>query len=221
MGPNNEAETFITDGARERVLRGVVENYYADDYHNVIFDNNRRWTANIGMVDRLFPQSKIVCCLRNPAAIVDSFERLFQKNPLDLSIIYGGTANLTVYERVGKLMEPTAVVGFALNAFRTAFFGPYHDKLICVSYDDLCRFPAAIMNELTKALDLPPHNYQFDAIEQVPGTGQFDKEVATPGLHTLKPKVVYEQRTSVLPPDIWNALPPPFWQVKEPVTPVE
>lgn len=215
---NNEAESFITNDQRRNVINGIVEAYYAGDFHSVIFDNNRRWTANAALLAEVFPESKIVCCLRAPPAIVDSFERLFQKNPLNLSASYGSLANLTVYERVVELMKPTGVVGFSLSAFRTAYFGPHRDNLVLVSYDDLCRFPATVMEEVTAKLGLPAHNYQWDAIEQIPGAEQFDRDVSTPGLHTLKPKVVYEQRHSVLPPDIWNSLPSAFWQVNEPAT---
>lgn len=218
MGPANEAESFITNDQRRAILTGILEGYYTDDMHNVIFDNNRRWTANAGVIADVFPGSRIVCCVRSPSAIVDSFERLFQKNPLSLSVAYGSMVNTTVYERVTKLMEPTGVVGFALNAFRTAFFGPHRDRLSIVTYDDLARFPALIMEELTGALFLPKHNYRFDAIEQIAGAEQFDKDISTPGLHTLGPKVVHTQRQSVLPPDIWNNLPPAFWQVKEEAT---
>ena len=213
----NEAKAFINDGQRRAVINGIVDGYYADDFHNVIFDNNRRWTANASLIAECFPDAKIVCCVRSPAAIVDSFERLFQQNPLNLSVAYGQQANTTVYERATELMKPTGVVGFALNAFRTAFFGLNRDKLVLVRYDDLARFPAQVMRDLSEQLVLPAHNYNFQAIEQIPGAEQFDRDVSTPGLHTLGPKVVYSERTTVLPPDVWRSLPPAFWEVKEEV----
>jgi sulfotransferase len=217
MGTSNEAAMFVTDKQRLNIIRSIFDAYYADDMHNVIFDNNRRWTANISLLAECFPDSRMVCCVRSPAAIVDSFERLFQSNPLNLSVAYGSIANTTVYDRTTELMKPTGVVGFALNAYRTAFFGPHKDRMLTITYDDLARFPAQVMTDVTKALGLPDHNYQFDAIEQIPGVEQFDREVSTPGLHTLGSKVVYTERQSVLPPDIWRNLPPPFWQVKEEV----
>jgi sulfotransferase len=217
MGPSNEAESFLTDAQRRDMLRGIVDGYYSNNEHQIIFDNNRRYCANMALLNELFPGSKVIACLRAPAAIVDSFEQLFQQNPLSLSVIYGGVSNTTVYKRVQDLMSPDGVVGFALNAFRSAFFGPHKENLLCVDYDSLARFPAALMEDLSKALELPPHNYNFDAIEQIPGAEQFDRDVATPGLHSLKPKVVYEPRQSVLPPDILRSLPPAFW-VKEEVT---
>lgn len=218
MGPNNEAEGFVTDEQRRDILWGIMDAFYSNNNHAMILDNNRRWTANAALISDVFQDARIVCCVRSPNAIVDSFERLFQAHPLNLSVIYGGLANTTVYERTHEIMKPTGVLGFALNAFRGAYFGPAKDKLVIVSYDDLCRFPAQIMEELTTRLRLPRHNYQFDAIQQIPGSDVFDRKIATPGLHTLKPKVVYTERQSVLPPDIWDALPPPFWQVKEEAT---
>src|SRR6266700_3481221 len=104
MGPSNEADSFVSDDQRREMLRGLVENFYYNDEHPIIFDTNRRWTANASLVHELFPDSKIICCLRSPAAIVNSFERLFQSHPLSLSVIFGARANTTVYERVADLM---------------------------------------------------------------------------------------------------------------------
>lgn len=217
MGPSNEASSFITDRQRRDIIRGIVYDYYKDDQYPVIFDNNRRWTANMALLADVFPDSRVICCLRSPAAIVDSFEQLFQNSPLSLSVIYGSTANTTIYERVAEMMGRQGVVGFALNAFRSAFYGPHRDRLVLVNYDDLARFPASIMEDLTKALSLPDFNYNWEQIKPIPGAAQFDRDVATPGLHDLKPRVVYEQRRSILPPDIFSSLPAAFWEIKEPV----
>jgi sulfotransferase len=220
MGPSNEARCFLWSEQRIEMLRGIFMGYYDLDQRAILFDNNRRWTANIALLAELFPKCKVVCCVRSPAAIVDSFEQLFQANPLALSVVYGSKPNTTVYERVREIMGSNGVLGFSLNALRSAFYGPHADRLVLVNYDDLARFPQAVMDDLTKTLPLPPHNYRFDAIEQIPGAEQFDKDLATPGMHTLKPKVVYEDRKSVLPPDIWNSLPEPFWlSSKELTTP--
>jgi sulfotransferase len=212
MGPENEADSFISDDARIRVLQGIFQSYYACEDDKVVFDNNRRWCANVALLDELFPTSKVICCMRSPAAVADSFEQLFQKHPLNLSVVYGSKANLTVYERMSEIMQPSGVVGFALNAFRSAFFGPHRNKLLVIEYDDLARYPAKTMEDLHTALDLPLFGYDFNCIEPIPGAKQFDLDIRTPGLHDLKPKVVYEQRASILPPDIYEHMPKPFWR---------
>lgn len=223
MGPHNEAAGFMDAYQKARMVRGLFTGYYdgvcktVPDLYTTVFDNNRRWTTHAGLLAHLFPQSKIICMLRSPNAIVDSFERLFQKNPLDLSAIYGGHANLTVYARVAELMKPEGVVGYSYNAFRTAFFGPHADSLICISYDDLARTPEAVMAALYKDLGAEPFVHDFSNIKQIDGAAEYDRRLHTPGLHDLLPAVVYPPRRSVLPPDIWAGLPPAFWS-KDAVT---
>lgn len=220
MGPNNEAEGFMDVHQKHRMLKGLFWHYYTDAVladKAVAFDNNRRWTAHAGMLKDLFPRAKIICMLRPPNAIVDSFERLFQKNPYSLSVAHGGVPNTTVYERTAELMKPQGVLGYAYNAFRTAFFGPHAESLVCIQYDMLASYPEAVMDALYKDLDEEPFVHDFSKITPIHGASEYDRRLHTPGLHDLHPVVKYEPRRSVLPPDIWNGLPPAFWS-KEAVT---
>ena len=130
----------------------------------MIFDNNRRWCANVELFLTLFPDMRILCCVRNPAAIVDSLERLIRAHPLAVSAITGGESNQTVYERVRRYMLPDGLVGFALHALRTAWYGAHRDRLILVRYDDLCRFPAETMADIHKLLGEKPFKYDFEAL---------------------------------------------------------
>lgn len=220
MGPSNEAEGFFTDAQRERMLRGLIENYY-QTYAGTVFDNNRRWCANASLLGTLFPASKIICCVRSPAEIVDSFERLFQTNPLTLSVIFGAQSNLTPYARAHEIMKSTGVLGWSLAAFSGAFYGPERERLVVVEYDDLARYPTEVLCALHRAIGATWFPYDFNKITPIPGAAQFDRDVSTPGLHDLKPAVVYEPRKSVLPPDLWDGLPLPFWRGKEVVTSTE
>lgn len=223
MGSRNESERFISNAQRERMLRGVVDGYYAEmeGDKEVVFDNNRRWTANIGAVQTCYPDSLLIACVRDPRAIVDSFERLFQKTPLNMSVIFGGIANMSVVARVHELMKPGGVMGFSLDALRGAVYGPYANRLLMIEYDNLARFPAAVVDDIYRALGEPTFNHNFGEICPIEGAAEFDRDVATPGLHDLKPTVVYEERRTILPPEIFNALPGPFWRANEPVTPAK
>lgn len=223
MGPENEASSFLMDEQKACMLRGIFDGYYHKwrGGEPVVFDNNRRWTANMGLLHTLYPSSRVICCLRDPRAIVDSFERLFQRNPLTLSVIFNGKSNLTVYERVNEIMAPGNAIGFPLAAFATAFYGPYRDRLYLVEYDDLCRFPQNVLNGIHAALGLSSFRYDFKNIKPIHGAKQFDADVSTPGLHDLKPAVVYEPRSTILPPEIIHQLPNPFWRSKEAVTPAQ
>jgi sulfotransferase len=160
----------------------------------------------------LFPDAYVLCCVRDPVAVVDSIERLLQKHPTRLSTIIGLEAGATVYRRVDMLMNPvTGVVGYSLNATKEAYYGMHGDRLLMVKYDDLARDPGIVFARIHEKLELEPFSYDFDAIEDIPGSAVFDEALGTPGLHSLKKRVVFEPRTSILPPDIFNNLPAAFW----------
>jgi sulfotransferase len=211
MGPTNEARVLMTERQKTAILRGIFRSYYEDVGAEICFDNNRRWCANIALLHELFPESRIVCCVRDPVAIVESFERLFQANPLALSMIHEGNSNTNVYDRVNVMMRQQGVLGFAWNSLRSAFYGEHRDKLLLVEYADLCRHPAIVMREISAALGLPPFDYDFNCLEQVPGAAEFDMTIDTPNLHTVKSKILSTQRQGALPPDIRDTLPKPFW----------
>ena len=216
MTGQNEARGLISDSQRLRILRGIFSAFYADAGADVVFDNNRRWCAQLPLLMHLFPNAKVICCVRPIAHIIDSLERLIRAHPLELSAIYGWTPNTTVYERVRMLMEPGGLVGYALSAVRDAFYGPHRDRLIMVEYAELAQHPAAVMRRIEDELfgTLPTCTYDFNNILPLPGAAEFDASLGLPGLHALKSRVVYDPNMSVLPPDIYGSMPEPFWRQK-------
>lgn len=215
MGPKNEAHPFINDAQRAYMLKGMMEGFYQRMSQPVIFDNNRRWTSNIGAVSTIWPDALIFACVRDPVAIVDSFERLFQARPLNMSLIYGAQSNTTVYERVSELMSNGGVVGYSLDALRSAFFGPYATRMLMIEYDQLAQFPRETLADIYQALGEPPFDHDLNNVQQIPGVAEFDSKLDTPGLHALKSSVSFEPRRSILPPDIAKSLPKPFWRLNE------
>lgn len=209
---DNEASIFYTDEQRIHMIEAMFDAYYERDIIKVIFDNNRRWCAYAGVLAQVFPQSKIICCVRPVPHVVDSVERLVQKNPLQISKIFGCQKNMTVYERVNMLMQPTGLVGYAFHAFREAFYGPHRDRLIIVDYRDLAQNPKATLRSIHEQLDIGPFEYNFKKIEPIPLAAEFDEALGAPGLHALKTEVLYQPQNSILPPDVYQALPAAFWQ---------
>src|SRR5271155_3388750 len=75
MGALNEFSICIEDVKLERILRGLFDNYYADCPAEVIFDTNRFWCAWMPAIARLFPDAKVIACVRELQWVVDSIER--------------------------------------------------------------------------------------------------------------------------------------------------
>jgi sulfotransferase len=210
--PVNEGGMFYTPEMRLRTLRSLFAAFYAENNHKkVIIDSSRRWCANMSLIEAMFPGAKTIACVRDVRMVLDSFERLFQKHPQEISRIVG-RPNTTVYDRVSILLENDAVVGYSINAFRQAFYGAQQGNLLVVDYSDLANRPALVLQDLHTALQLKPFDYDFDNVETPPGAEEFDRHLGSPGLHTVRAKVSFEPRGTVLPPDIWASIPEPFWR---------
>ena len=214
MGPDrNEGAQLISDAQRVRILRQIFSGYY-ESFPDIIFDSSRRWCAHMGLLDQLFPGSKVIACVRDPRAVVDSFERVFAKHPTYLSRIMP-RSNTNVYDRVPVLLDRRGICGYAFNSFREAYFGPFRRNLLVVDYDDLARQPILVLRELHEQLGEEPFEYDINKVERIPEAKMLDDWIGAPGLHDIKPSIVYENRTPILPPDIFNNLPQRFWRAKE------
>jgi hypothetical protein len=120
-----EGSVFIDDAIRKRLLAGVFDAYYHDVAPDtVVFDTNRGWTTKLPALVQLFPEAKVVCCVRNPAWVLDSVESLIRRNAFELSGIFNFEAGGTVYSRVEGLASAGGMYGYALGALKEAVYGP-------------------------------------------------------------------------------------------------
>ena len=89
VSAGTELSTMVSAEQRERLLRGLFDSYYADHHQPVIFDTNRAWTAQLPALMRLFPDAKLICCVRDVAWVLDSLERQFRAggSPVSRSVM--------------------------------------------------------------------------------------------------------------------------------------
>lgn len=101
--------TEFDEKTRKRLLRGVLTNYYFDGAQSgspadhIVIDSNRLWCTRLALLDHLFPASRVICCVRDPVWIVDSFERIMQKDPLIGSRIVPIEQRGTLHDRVDAI----------------------------------------------------------------------------------------------------------------------
>ena len=89
MSGSNEYSVFLSDEQRKRILLGVVEQYYGPEYPaEVIFDTNRSWCARMPLLHSLFPNSRVIACVRDLPWVIDSIEQLIRRNALSPSSIF-------------------------------------------------------------------------------------------------------------------------------------
>lgn len=201
----HEDAIFIDNDVRERMLRSVFSSYYHNIPNDqVVFDTNRMWTTKLAALDKLFPDAKVICCVRNPGWIIDSIERLVRENTYELSGIFGFEPHGTVFSRAEGLSSPGGMVGFAFNALKEAIYSPHANKLMLLRYETLSKKPLDVLAAVHEFIDEPMFDYDPENIESCAEMEEFDRRLGTPGLHYVRDRVAVNARKSVLPPDLFN-----------------
>ena len=204
----HESSIFIDNARRRRILLGIVESYYQGEPADVVcFDMNRGWCGVLPAVVELLPTSRVVCCVRSPAWILDSIERLVQLNPLVLSKLFDYDSS-TVYNRV-EALATTTLLAPALNGLRQAWFSDYADRLVVVRYDSLVEQPRRVVEQLYALLDERPFEHDFEGVEY--DEKDFDALLGLPGLHRASGAVRPRPRATVLPADLFRLYDREFW----------
>jgi sulfotransferase len=163
---------------------------------------------------RLFPEAKVICCVRHVPWVIDSIERLIRENAFELSGIFGFESLNTVYSRVNRLATSDGLVGFAIDALREAFWSEHANRLILVGYEALAKNPEGTMRQVYKFLGENWFAHDFDNVEYQ--AEEFDLALGTPNLHRVRRKVEWIERNSVLPPALFDRFAnDAFWTVSE------
>ncbi len=211
MGAGSESYSFFDEPKRKAICRALMDAYYQDKNHPVIFDTNRHWTARLHQLVELVDDFKMICCVRNPAWIMDSFEVIYRKNPFDYSRMFNAATRQTVYSRCEALINAGGSVGSAWTALKEAYYGEYSDRLLLVDYDLLTQYPERTLELIYKFIDEPKFEHDFNNVDY--SENEFDQNLGGKGLHSVGKKVEFKSRRSILPPDLFAKYQDmDFWQ---------
>jgi len=187
---------------RFELIQNLITTYHSHHTQEVCFNTNRGWTAILPILERTHPDSKVICCVRDIAWVLDSFEVLFKKNPFTMSRMYNEQEVETVYTRTNALMMPGHTVRFAYDCLKEAIMGPQKHKIFLLEYEQLARRPEATIRALYNFIGEPYYKHDFNDVEA--SYDEYDIEAGIIGLHKIRKRVEYVERKPILPPDVWN-----------------
>jgi sulfotransferase len=204
MGANHEYSSSISRQQRAAIVRGIIEGFYVERADKpVIFDTNRLWCSRLPLIDQIFPEARVIACVRDLAWVIDSVERLVRREPLIASRMFTPETAMNVFTRVEHIAGPRGLVGFPAGCVQEAYFGEFSRKLIVVDYDVLTAQPEATMAFIYHHLGLPAFAHDFDNVEY-DGGAEFDAQFGMPDLHRVRRKVERQARRTVLPPELFS-----------------
>jgi sulfotransferase len=202
----------IDSRQREDVLKNIVEGYYKNKPNQVIFDSSRAWTGNTSLLKSLFPYTKIICCVRDINCILDSFEKIFNRNAYYKNFFFSKVAEASVItrcrslmdvEKEGQVIKPLLWLKEGLSFNR--------DMIHLIEYNDLASNPEKTIKDVYNFIDQPYFSHNFDYVEY--SNDLFDLHVNTPNLHKVKGKVEYRPESISLPGEvIQNYTGMEFWR---------
>ena len=190
---------------QKRMIHGLFDSYYYDG-NEVCFNTNRAWSAHTNLIEDLYPQAKIILCIREVNWILDSFEKLHQKHPYDLKAVYGNADLPTVYHRTNSLIDLHAggsgLVGHSVLNTKQALYSNQQKNICVIEYDTLCEQPRAVMQRLYEFLDEPWFEHDFDDVTA--NYDEYDRALNMKDLHKVRKSVSLIKRTPIIPEDLWQ-----------------
>ena len=207
-------DSLVPIERRRELIKDLIQAYYKNG-NEVCFNTNRGWTNNTSLLKNLYPDFKMIVCLRDIPWILDSFEQLNSKNPYTIKPLYHHQELASVHDRSSMLMgEIPNFVGYVhgpLVGVQQSMFSNEKDHLCFLDYDTLIDNPEECMKQIYNFLGEPYFKHDFDDIED--SYDEFDEGAKIEGLHKVRKKLEFLPRESILPGELWNKYEPmSFWK---------
>jgi sulfotransferase len=145
-------------------MRAVITEWYKPKDKEVIFDKSRGWGHKSLILNDLFPDAKLIICVRDLRNVFSSIEKQHRKNPLlepaaDL-------ASKTIYARADQMFSPQGMVGFPLDGLQDAMRRD-GSKVIIVRYEQFVQDPSMIFYNIYSNIGEELFKHDFENIENV------------------------------------------------------
>lgn len=198
-------EAMVDLDKRRRLMHGLFDSYYSGA-REVCFNTNRAWSAETALLKDLYPDFRIIVCLRDIPWVLDSFEQLNVKNPHTIKPLYHHQDLGNVYDRTHMLMGNvpnfTGYVSGPLANVRHSMFCGERDQILYVEYEHLVKNTSTVIRQIYDFLGEPHYEHDFNNVED--SYDEFDTQAKISGLHTVRRKISWIERRSVLPDDLWR-----------------
>lgn len=158
------------------LVASVANHYYSDVNKPVIFDKNRSWPSNIGMIFGFLDNNpKILCPVRDVSEILASFITMHRRNPYEVNgrinfideMLIKSNIPLTDDNRCQFLAGPQGILGQSYEGMKQLVVEGKHRFMHFIEYDDLVNNPTETMKRVYDFLEEPYFEHNFENIENI------------------------------------------------------
>lgn len=187
------ADRKLSEEIKERVLRAMLQAYFAHTDRPICVDKNRYWAEFLEMAAVLVggrDKVKVIVTVRDLRDVLASFERLYRKTSALGQIHHEANLALkfkTALGRVETFIDDGQPVGRAYNAIRDAVTRGWLDRMHFVDYEDLTRHPKETLAGIYRFLGEENGEHNFTKVEQV--TFEDDFVYGFKDLHQIRAEV--------------------------------
>ena len=125
----------------------------------VCFDKNRLWGGMQLILAQLYPDAKIICCVRDLRAVFGSFEKRHRRNPL-IQLPPGQT----IRARMQNQFSPEGMIGAALSSVEDLMLIG-NQAVMFLHYEALVQNPAMQIGRLYQHINEEPYEHDFEQVE--------------------------------------------------------
>ena len=152
---------------KANVLDGLAKGFYSNTSDNqIVFDRNPNWVPLIPLLESVFQkQVKILICVRNPAEILSSFEKMRKENPL---VLYDADkklgSNTSVAGRAYHYAAPEGLLGISHRNIQDAITTGLLDRMLFIDYGRFCGNPKSQTKRIYDFFELPEFKHDYENI---------------------------------------------------------
>lgn len=182
-----------SEATKARVLRAMLQAYFADVDASICIDKNRFWCEFLEMAAALVggrDKVKVLVTVRDLRDVTASFEKLYRQTSALGQLPQEHALELkfkTALGRVGVFIDDGQPVGRAYNAIRDAVTRGWLDCMHFVEYDDLTGDSQSTLDGVYEFLGEGAFQHDFNNVQQV--TIEDDFVYGFKDLHTIRPVV--------------------------------
>jgi len=186
-----EFQATPNDLAKMRVMRGILESYYADVDKPVVFDKCRGWLSLLEMAEAMLGHNaKVLVPVRDVRDVLASFEKLWRETSKTSQVPQESPNYFkfqTIQGRCDVWMSADQPMGLAYNRVTDAIVRGFRDRMYLVDFDDMTREPKKVFQDIYKFLGEEYFEHNFNNVQQV--TWEDDSVHGFKGLHDIRSKV--------------------------------